>query len=481
MLTQKHYILLGLSIFVGLFLGLTSYGILNNNEGLYAQIGWETLNDNHWIIPHLNGLPYIEKPPLLYWILAFSFKIFGKSLFAARLVPTIFGAGTILSWIWFGCQIQKKNLGFWSAFLLSTSIGFLLFSRMVFFDIVLTFFMTAALFHFYLFYKKKSQKNLILMWVFLAGALMTKGFVALVLAGGVIGLFLIVEQKWSYFLKVLGPLGLALFLALTVPWHWLAVCENPYFTWFYFVNEHVLRFLDLRIPKDYYTGSVFYYVPRLMAYLLPWSLLLPVLFYKNLSSIFTKKTNFFEAFKTGDSLLKFLGLWFFVFFAFFSVSRAKANYYLIIAVPPLCGMLAWFVQDKLSKWIPWSVLAFNGLVIGSTIFIIPKYESLVSTQPYFKQHPYPEKFYYFRRFEELSSFLFYAPGSMPIIENASRDFWFAEQHGYGKNIFLKELPMQVGANVVVLKRDWDDFETSYGKVTEPFYEGTGYKVFKVVG
>ena len=87
MLKNVLFILGAAAFFYG---GLGSYALLNNNEGLYAQIAWEMLESGNWVIPHLNGVPYIEKPPLLYWLVAGSFKLFGKNEWAARFVPAPF-------------------------------------------------------------------------------------------------------------------------------------------------------------------------------------------------------------------------------------------------------------------------------------------------------------------------------------------------------------------------------------------------------
>ncbi len=475
--TTRQYILLTVAILFGFGVGLTSYGILNNNEGLYAQIGWETLTGGHWVIPHLNGVPYIEKPPLLYWLLAFSFKIFGKTVFAARCVPSLFGALTVFSWIWFGHRIQQKLLGFWAAFLLSTSLGFIVFSRMVFFDIVLTFFLSLSLFHFYLAYHSRSRLNLFLMWGLLALAILTKGFVALLLWGGITTLFILLERAWNFLLFLLNPLGIALFLAIVAPWHIAASYENHHFAWFYFINEHVMRFLDLRIPKDYYTGSVFYYLPRLWAYLLPWGAIFPFFLLKKTAWI-----NLWRALtgkKSLDPFLKFLWIWFGVIFVFFSCSRAKANYYMIAAVPPLCGCIAWWFQH-ISHRLRWAVgfVLFNAMLIITACILLPKYEKKLSAQPFFKEYPIYEKLVYYKRFEELSSFLFYLKTPIPIMKSESRDLWFAQHHGYGPSIFVDTNYEDGPFYLIVLKRDLEDFARDFPHEMKVMYDSETYKIFK---
>ena len=71
------------------FYGLGSYPLLDHNEGMYAAIARDMLKSGDFIIPHLNGAPYIEKPPLLYWLMAASMALFGENEWAARLVPAL--------------------------------------------------------------------------------------------------------------------------------------------------------------------------------------------------------------------------------------------------------------------------------------------------------------------------------------------------------------------------------------------------------
>ena len=114
----------------------------------------------------------------------------------------------------------------------------------------------------------------------MAAAVLTKGFVALVLMGIVILSFTGLERNFSFLKLLFNPLAIGIFLILTVPWHILASLQDPGFSWFYFINEHWMRFLDKRVPKDYYTGPFYYYVPRIMGYMVPWVFLMPFLFEK---------------------------------------------------------------------------------------------------------------------------------------------------------------------------------------------------------
>lgn len=465
----KHLFLLSASIIIAFFVGLASYGILNNNEGLYAQIGWETLATNHWVIPHLDSVPYLEKPPLLYWFLAGSFKLFGKTVLAARLVPALSGVLTVGAWIWFGMRLQHKRWGFWSAFLLSASLGFALFSRMIFFDVLLTLLITLSLFNFYLFYQYHSKKNLFFFWGCLGFSLLAKGFVALILVGGTVTVFLVWKKEWPSFIKMLHPVAIGLFLCIILPWHVAAFYNNPDFAWFYFVNEHVLRFLDLRIPRDYYRGSILYYIPRVLTYTMPWTFVAGYAVYS--TNKYIKKSQ-------SDSLFKFLLTWFVFCLLFFSLSKAKANYYMVAGLPPLAGLVAFF-WEKWKGAFRWSVgiTVFNGVLFSVALWKIPLYEGRLSAAPFFAGKQFTEQLVYYKRFEEISSFLFYYNKPIPIVHSESRDLWFAQSAGYGKSIFLQSLGGLESPNIIVLKRDQEAFQKEYPSFSTAIYATENYTIY----
>lgn len=322
-----------------LFYGLGSYGLLNNNEGLYAQIPREMLASRSFVIPLLNGVPYIEKPPLLYWLIGASYQFFGVHEFSARLVPALLGLLTCLFLARFAGPRISPRVGGMAAWILGTSVGYIIFARMVFFDVALTFFLSGALLLFFSWWEREKRQNLWGTYLFLALAVLTKGGVALVLAGLVVGLFFLwTRPGWRKFKDFFDLWGLLLFFAVSVPWHVAASLEDPGFAWFYFMNEHVLRFLGMREPHDYYHGPVYYYVHRLLIYFVPWCFLFGVFVVR---APVRRDPN--------KDLKIFLRLWFFVTFLFFSFSQAKANYYLVTVMPPLALLLAIKLYESWEK------------------------------------------------------------------------------------------------------------------------------------
>jgi Dolichyl-phosphate-mannose-protein mannosyltransferase len=323
-----EYAVLFTVLFLSFYFGMSTYAIENINEGLYAEIPREMLQIGNYVIPNLNFVPYIEKPPLFYWLIALSYKIFGISEWSARVVPATAAALTCLSLVHFGQSLRRNREGWLAAIILATSIGFIAIARVLIFDMVLTFFFGAALLAFYLWYKSSNNTNYLrLFYLFTGCAFLTKGILAIVLIPAITFTFLLtLPRPGKMLLKALDPLGITLFAMIVVPWHYLAIKAQAGFAWDYFINEQVLRFFNKRVPHDYHTGPIYFYLPKVFLYLLPWSLL---------SFLFFKPDTRVE-----KSLYRFLWLWFFIPLIFFSLSRAKGDYYMVISMPPLAMLLA---------------------------------------------------------------------------------------------------------------------------------------------
>ena len=136
-----------------------------------------------------------------------------------------------------------------------------------------------------------------------------------------------------------------------MPWHVAAALREPAFGWFYFVNEHVLRFLGMREPHDYYTGPFYYYLPRILMFLFPWSVFIPLLFVR----IGRRAAGM-------PDIEKLAWVWFGVCLVFFSTSEAKANYYMTVAMPPLALLLALRIAELIERADRWTF-------VGATVFI----------------------------------------------------------------------------------------------------------------
>lgn len=341
--TKKHeywwYVILAVLAFFSFFFAIGSYPLFDNNEGLYASIAKFMLLHKEFIIPHLNCVPYIEKPPLLYWLLAGSFSLLGFTALAARLVTATSAALICVAIVFFAKKIKQSPIGIYSALIFASSIGVSIIARMVYFDMLFTLLISCTLFCLFYWYEYNKVGVLRIAYCFLGLAILTKGLVALVLILGSFILFLILEKNLRHLYKVFDPLGIALFLAIVLPWHIAAMIKHQDFFRHYIIEEHFLRFFNQREPHDYYNGPIYYYLPRIMIYLLPWSFFMPLIFWRIKDLDVTAK-----------KLLRFAWCWLLMPLVFFSFSSAKANYYMIVSMPALAIILSIQLTNLVTKY-----------------------------------------------------------------------------------------------------------------------------------
>ena len=330
------------------FLG--SYALIDNNEGLYAGIPLWMVETGNYVLPRLNGLIYIEKPPMLYWLVALNFNIFGINEWTARLVPASSGFLLGLILFWFLRRENRKADSIPFLLVWSSCLGVIIFSRMLFFDMLFTLFFGALLVSLYLF-KKNREERIWLYFAYTMAALstLTKGLLGIALPGLTMFVFVYCEQTirpWYSFKRLQASIkemfsyfslvGMIIFFVIALPWHILAAQQDPGFWYFYFVNEHFLRFLGTRQPKDYYDGPVYYYVVRLFGYMAPWVIFLPAFIWRDKKRVPEK---------ADPSLERFCWCWFLTVLIFFSISKAKANYYIIAGMPALIMLFVFRMRE----------------------------------------------------------------------------------------------------------------------------------------
>ena len=269
--------------------------LMDDVDAVQAQIASNMLQSGDWVTARLDGIAYLEKSPLIYWIMATSFRIFGVHDWAARL-PLAF-INIALCWITarFAMWGFGRRAGVYSGTILATCIGIFLFTRILIPDAALTLTIVLVLWSFLRLLDPSEQRRttwFFTLYISLACGLLLKGLIAAVFPIAIAAIYLLIarEASGTELAERLRPVsGLALVLLIAAPWHILATIRNPpYFNWtmhsgpgeyhgffwFYFLNEHLFRFLNLRYPRDYNT------VPRLWFWLLhfvwlfPWSMTL---------------------------------------------------------------------------------------------------------------------------------------------------------------------------------------------------------------
>jgi len=269
---------------------------MDDADAVEAQIARNMLTSGDWVTARLDGVKYLEKSPLINWTMAVSFAIFGVHDWAARIPVALSAMG--LCWLTaaFGVWAFGRRAGFYAGLVLATCIGLFLFTRVLIPDVMLTLSVALAMWAFLRALDEEEKHPRFWAMVLAASlgvGLMLKSTVGVLfpVAAGIIYLFLtkqlFLRQTW----KRLDPFsGMLIVLLIAAPWHVLATLRNPpYFSfslrsvpgeyhgflWFYFMNEQVLRFLNLRYPRDYNTVPRVYFWLFHLLWLFPWSVYFP--------------------------------------------------------------------------------------------------------------------------------------------------------------------------------------------------------------
>ena len=265
--------------------------LLDDADASHAQAAQHMAESGDWVTLKVDGIRYLEKPPLPYWMEAVLYRIFGENAFATRLPNSLAILGIAwLAWLWAG-RAWGKRAGFYAALGVLTSIGPFLFTRFAIPEALLSFFLLFALYSFITGLESRRPIRFYGMWAALALALLTKGLIAPLFFVAAAVPLLLLSGLWRRWRDLKPLTGLLLFLAIAAPWHILAGLANPDqghpvgnhptpgnvhgFWYFYFLNEHVFRFLGTRFPHDYNRMPVVWYWLAHLVWLFPWSLFLP--------------------------------------------------------------------------------------------------------------------------------------------------------------------------------------------------------------
>lgn len=287
---ENRYGLIVAAAAAAVFLGCVPAppNLMDDVDAVQAQVARNMLESGDWVTARLDGVPYLEKSPLIYWMMAASFRVFGVADWAARLPLALGCVGLSLAAFGFARWAFGPLAGLVSGLMMATSVGMFLFTRIQIPDALVTLAMLVTLWGFLRALEGERR------WAAIGAAAMgcgilLKALIAIVFPCAAMVVFLAITGEWKSretWRRLHLPSSIAIIAAISLPWHVAATLANPpYFDftwgsrpgeyhgffWFYFLNEHVFRFLNIRHPRDYNT------VPRLLFWLLhlvwlfPWT------------------------------------------------------------------------------------------------------------------------------------------------------------------------------------------------------------------
>jgi 4-amino-4-deoxy-L-arabinose transferase-like glycosyltransferase len=308
--------------------------LFDPDEGRYAEIPREMmLSGGDWVIPHLNGIVYLEKPPLQYWLTALAFRAFGENEFAARLCTGLAGYLSLAAVFFLGRTLWGFDAGVSAALFTAASTLFVLLGHQLTLDMLLSFWLTAALGCFLMAQARREgtgHRRLWMLgcWAAMALALLTKGLIGVLIPAAALGAYVLWQRDW----RLLGRLnlrwGVPLFAAIAAPWFVLAARANGQFLEFFFVREHFLRFLT---PIEHRTQPWWFFVPVLTVGIMPW---LPQ------AALALAAPPADRARRGEFDPLRLLWIWCVFVLVFFSLSDSKLIPYILPAVPALALLCA---------------------------------------------------------------------------------------------------------------------------------------------
>ncbi len=328
-----------------------------------------TLHD--WVTLHENGIRYLEKAPLPYWAMAVSYSLFGVSEWSARLAQGLGVLLLALLLVRMGRKFLSPDAGLWAGVVCITSFGPYLFTRILIPDLLVGLWIGLGL-YFFLQGWQEQRPSIVSCWglaATMALNVLTKGLIGLVFPCAIIFVFLLLVGDLRHLLKMRLVSSTLVLLLIAAPWHVLAALRNPPagqakgFLWFYFVNEHFLRYIGKRYPVDYGTFPLVLFWGMILVWLLPWSAFLP----QALRQVRLRLLRTAEMRRSPEAPLLLFFLWAVVILLFFSFST-RQEYYLAPALPGLALLLGhWLGLEAQSAY--GGEVARSGR-ISATVFLV---------------------------------------------------------------------------------------------------------------
>lgn len=352
---------------LGLYLPLFWQLPLFRSEAMYALIPKEMLAAGSWLTPTLNGVHYLDKPHLLFWLNLLGYKILGVSSWSARVPTLAMAMGEVWITYLIGRRLIGRRAAWLGGFILLTCIGFFVLHLQILTDHLISLSLLAALYCLLRWQEEPGWRWSSLFFLALVAGFLSKGFIGLVFPV-LIGLIYAWQVRERRLLRLLlSPSGIGMAVLLLAAWAVASEVANPGYLKFQVVNEQIMRFLGRRYPPDVNSFTITGFWLFLGIWLMPWALILPSALYR-----------FWQGTRPGRDVApgaRLLIIWPIVILVFFTLSSSRIEYYSLPAFPALALILGWRVQRYLDRpqdrIISWSLLALG--LLGLSLFALLPY------------------------------------------------------------------------------------------------------------
>jgi 4-amino-4-deoxy-L-arabinose transferase-like glycosyltransferase len=322
------------------------------DEGRYTESAREILESGNWLVPHFAYQERLNKPPLTYWAIAASFRVFGQNEWAGRLPEALAALGGAAVLLVFGGVLWGAEVGVTAAICVLTCGWYALLARSAITDMPLCFFLTLTIAAFYWALSTGRWQAYLVFFVAAAGGTLVKGPLAVGLPVIVGSVYLILSRRWKDVRWGWVAAGILVYAVLAVPWFAAVQARYPNFLRYTFVSENVQRFAG-----KYHEEPFYFYVPVLLLGLTAWLLPAGTAALADWSGVRKRAA----AWQTDPAVL-FLWVWFGVIFLFFTASKAKLPSYVLPCFPPLALIIA-------RTWATGRPLACRRALWGTTILL----------------------------------------------------------------------------------------------------------------
>ena len=305
------------------------------DEGRYGDISRYMVESGDWLIPRINGLPFMHKPPLLHWLSSVFMEIFGVHIWVLRLVPVLAATLMLLSLFFFVKKHISERIAQLTVIILATNLLFFGSSEYINHDLLLASWITLSVLCFVDFTISAKKSILFLGYVAGAAAFLSKGLIGVLIPGMILLPWLLYTRQWKKIPALLNPLAILLFLLLTTPWLYAVQLKYPQFLHYFFIDQQFSRFSSTEFNNK---QPWIFYIAILLISFLPWLFVSSFRFSK---AVLTQRLT--------PSLWVLLLWWFISVTVFFSIPPSKLAGYILPAVPPLTILLAICIDQVLEK------------------------------------------------------------------------------------------------------------------------------------